>query len=150
LGVGDLMTFPDGADFTIEGVLTNFQYFKPVSAFRTQYDYDNKLYIVAGEVIARVSGESWEKFVQTRIMKPLQMDNFFTSFASIKDRSNIAAPHLNEASKIETISLFADQINGAAGGIFSNVDGMSKWMLVHLNKGEDGNNLDKQLFTNKS
>ncbi len=150
LGVGDLMSFPDGADFTIKDILTSFQYFKPVSAFRTQYDYDNQLYIVAGEVIARVSGMTWEKFVQTRIMEPLQMDNSFTSFAAIKDRSNVATPHSTETGKIRTISLFKDQIIGAAGGIFSNVDDMSKWMLVHLNKGKYGQNLDKQLFTEKS
>ncbi len=150
LGVGDLMSFPDGANFTIKDVLTNFQYFKPVSAFRTQFDYDNQLYIVAGEVIARVSGMSWEKFVQTRIMEPLQMDDSFTSFAAIKDKSNVATPHSTETGKIRTISLFEDQINGAAGGIFSNVDDMSKWMLVHLNKGKYGQNLDKQLFTEKS
>ena len=29
LGVGDLMFFPDGADFTIKDVLSSFQYFKP-------------------------------------------------------------------------------------------------------------------------
>ena len=56
LGVGDLMGFPDGSDFTINDVMTSFQYFKPVSPFRTQFDYDNLLYWVAGELIARVSG----------------------------------------------------------------------------------------------
>ena len=59
LGVGDLMFIPDGSNFTIKDVLTSFQYFKPVSAFRTKYDYDNLLYIVAGEVIARTSGMSY-------------------------------------------------------------------------------------------
>src|ERR1022692_3471257 len=93
LGAGDLMIFPGGANFTIKDVLTNFQYFKPASAFRTQYDYDNQLYIVAGELIARVSGLSWEEFVQTRIMEPLQMSHSFTSYAGIKDRRNIATPH---------------------------------------------------------
>ena len=58
LGVGDLMFFPDGSNFTVKDVVTSFQHFKPVSAFRTQFDYDNLLYIVAGEVIARVSGMS--------------------------------------------------------------------------------------------
>lgn len=150
LGVGDLMSFPDGADFTIKDVLTNFQYFKSVSPFRTQFDYDNQLYIVAGEVIARVSGMSWDKFVQTRIMEPLQMNNSAPSYAAIKDKNNVAAPHSSEGDKIRTISLFADQIVGAAGGIFSNVDDMSKWMLVQLNKGKYGDNLDRQLFTEKS
>jgi len=147
LGVGDLMFFPDGTDFTIKDVLTNFQYFKPVSAFRTKFDYDNQLYTVAGELIARVSGVSWEKFVQTRMMEPLQMNQSFSSLDAIKDRSNVAIPHSTETGKIRTIALFEEIINGAAGGILSNVDDMSKWMLVHLNKGKYGNNLEKQLFT---
>ena len=47
LGVGDLMFFPDGSDFTINDIITSFQYFKPQSAFRTKFDYDNLLYMVA-------------------------------------------------------------------------------------------------------
>jgi CubicO group peptidase (beta-lactamase class C family) len=150
LGAGDLMIFPGGANFTIKDVLTNFQYFKPVSAFRTQYDYDNQLYIVAGELISRVSGLNWEKFVQARIMEPLQMNNSFTSFAAIKDKSNIATPHYTTTGKMRAISLYPDQMNGAAGGVYSNVDDMSKWMLAQLNKGKYGPNLDKQLFTENS
>ncbi len=150
LGVGDLMIFPDGADFTVKDVLTNFQYFKPVSALRTQFDYDNQLYIVAGEVIARVSGMSWEKFVQTRIMQPLQMDNSAASYAAVKDKNNVAVPHTTESDKLKTTPLFESPLTGAAGGIFSNVDDLSKWMLVQLNKGKYGSNLEKQLFTEKS
>ncbi|MEJ0106092.1 MAG: serine hydrolase domain-containing protein [Bacteroidota bacterium] len=82
LGAGDLMDFPDGTNFTIQDKLTtNFQYFKPVSGFRTQFDYDNQLYFIAGELIARVSGMTWEKFIQSRILDPLQMNNSFSSLA---------------------------------------------------------------------
>jgi CubicO group peptidase (beta-lactamase class C family) len=47
LGAGDLMIWPDG-NFTAQDIVQNLQYLKPVSA-RTKYDYDNLLYIVAGE-----------------------------------------------------------------------------------------------------
>lgn len=149
LGIGDLMMFPDGTDFTIKDVLTNFQYFKPVSAFRTQFDYDNQLYTVAGELIARVSGMTWEKFVQTRIMEPLQMDHSFSAIADIKDKSNLAVPHSTETpdGKMKTIDHFVEIINGAAGGILSNVDDMSKWMLMQLNKGRYGENNSKKIFS---
>lgn len=147
LGAGDLMTFPDGADFTVKDIMTNFQYFKPVSNFRTQYDYDNQLYVIAGELIARVSGMAWGEFVQTRIMEPLQMTNSFSSLSAIKDRSNVATPHKIETGKLKTISFYDDQIIGAAGSILSNVDDMSKWMITQLNKGRYGNNLEKSLFT---
>ncbi|MEO8712464.1 MAG: serine hydrolase [Parafilimonas sp.] len=147
LGAGDLMDFPDGTDFTIQDKLTFFQYFKPTSAFRTQFDYDNQLYMVAGELIARISGMTWEKFVQTRILDPLQMSNSFSSLEAMKDKSNMATPHSTSTGKIRTIGFFEESINGAAGGIVSNVDDMSKWMITQLNKGKYGINLDKQLFT---
>lgn len=41
-------------------------------------------------------------------------------------------------------------INGAAGGIYSNVNDISQWMLLHLNQGKYGENLDKQLFSVES
>ena len=147
LGAGDLMDFPDGTDFTIQDKLTFAQYFKPVSAFRTQFDYDNQLYVVAGELIARVSGMTWEKFVQTRILDPLQMSNSFSSLNALKDKSNMATPHSTSTGKIRTISFFNDQLIGSAGGIISNVDDMSKWMITQLNKGKYGADLGKQLFS---
>ena len=150
LGIGDLMLFPDGADFTIDDVLVSFQYFKPESAFRTKFDYDNLLYLVAGEVITRVSGMPWEAFVKTRIMEPLGMDNSYSTMSQVPKDGNVAVPHTTETGPIRTIAHFEDMINGAAGGIMSNVDDISNWMLVQLNKGKYGPNLENQLFTEAS
>ena len=69
LGAGDLMFFPDSSDFTLKDVIFNLRFLKPVSSFRTKYDYDNNLYIVAGEVVKRVSGISWDDFVQQKILQ---------------------------------------------------------------------------------
>ena len=147
LGAGDLMNFPDGTDFTIKDKLTFAQYFQPVSPFRTKWDYDNQLYMVAGELIARVSGMTWEKFVQTRILDPLQMSNSFSSLDAMKDKANMATPHSTTTGKIRTIGWFEERINGAASGIVSNVDDMSKWMITQLNKGKYGADLSKKLFS---
>src|SRR5690349_8208032 len=93
LGAGDLMFFPDGSDFTIKDVLKSFQYQKPTSAFRTKYDYDNLLYMVAGEVVSRVSGVPWTDFVEKRIMKPLGMERSAGVYQNLKDKKNVAMPH---------------------------------------------------------
>lgn len=150
LGAGDLMFFPDGSDFTIKDVVTNFQYFKPVSAFRTKFDYDNLLYLVAGEIIARVSGMSYEEFVQKRIIDPLQMKNSFAGKSLMKDKNNLAIPHSSESGTIKTIESFNVQVNSAAGGLYSNVADMSKWLLVCLNKGQYGADLKSTLFSAKN
>jgi len=84
LGAGDLMVWPGKSNFTPQDITQNLQYLKPVSAFRTQYDYDNLLYIVAGEVVNKVSGISWCEFIETRIMKPLDMKNSAASFVRLK------------------------------------------------------------------
>ncbi|MET0945851.1 MAG: serine hydrolase [Flavobacterium sp.] len=146
LGVGDLMFFPDGSNFTIKDVVTSFQHFKPVSAFRTKFDYDNLLYIVAGEVIARASGMSYEAFVQKRIIEPLQMNNTFVGNL-LKDKTNLATPHSSESGTIKTIDAYDIGMGSAAGGIFSNVADMSKWIQLRLNKGKYGNDLKSTLFS---
>ena len=149
LGVGDLTFFPDGSNFTVKDILTSFQYFKPVSAFRTKFDYDNLLYIVAGEVIARVSGLSYESFVQKRIIEPLQMNHTFVG-SLLKDKNNLAVPHSSESGTIKTIDYYDIGIGSAAGGIFSNVADMAKWMITRLNKGMYGTDLKTALFSLKN
>lgn len=145
LGVGDLMFFPDGSDFTVKDVVTDFQYFKPQSAFRTKFDYDNLLYIVAGEVIARVSGMSYENFVQKRIIEPLQMNHTYVG-SLLTDKVNLAMPHSATTGTIRQIESYEIGIGSAAGGIFSNANDMAKWVLMHLNKGKYGEN-NSRLFS---
>ena len=147
LGVGDLMFFPDGGDFTIDDLLASFQHFKPVSEFRTKFDYDNLLYTVAGEVIFRVTGQTWEAFVADRIFRPLDMDRSFPGLAEVISTPNLATPHSTDTGELLPIANFQEGINGAAGGIFSNVDDMNRWMLLQLNEGRYGPELRQQLFS---
>ena len=153
LGIGDLTMFPDGSDFDINDILSNFQYFEPKSAFRTKFDYDNMLYLVAGEVIHRVSSKTWEAFIKERIFEPLEMDNSYASLTYIDENGNKALPHLNDGKELTVIEpeqWDPKKISGAAGGIYANVNDLANWMLVHLNKGKYGENLDKALFNEAS
>jgi len=153
LGAGDLQFWPGGSDFTMADLLTNFQYFEPASAFRTKYDYDNVLYVVAGEVIKRVSGQSWESFVQQRILDPLGMDHSSTLPVSRCGLTNLATPHLAVDGKLRTIGWYEhdpDKINGALGAVLSNADDLCRWMLVQLNGGRYGEHLENQLFSTAS
>ena len=148
LGAGDLMIWPDGSNFTAQDITQNLQYLKPVSAFRTQYDYDNLLYIVAGEVIHKVSGMGWCDFIESRILKPLEMKNSAASFVRLKDTSNVIAPHVPIDGKLKVIKRYENQLFDSAAGIYSSVNDMSKWMIMQLNNGKYGPE-NKQLFSEK-
>jgi len=151
LGAGDLMWFPDGTDFTIDDLMASFQYQKQTSEFRTKFDYNNQLFIVAGEVVARVSGMSWEDFVTERIFKPLGMNNSYTSIRNITDQKYLAAPHAQKPDGTPyPIANNTHPMNGAAAGIVANVEDLSKWMLLQLNEGRYGKKLKDTLFTEKS
>jgi len=149
LGVGDLMIFPNDSNFTIDDVLNSFQYFKPTSPFRTKFDYDNLLYLVAGELTARVSGQSWESFIDENIIEPLGMKNSSANLSNILNDKNVAVPHTyieNSLVALESKKGNA-KMNGAAGGIWSSASDMCKWMLAQLNKGKHGTDLNSVLFS---
>ncbi len=146
LGAGDLMFWPDSNDFTLKDIIYNLRFLKPVSGFRTKYDYDNLLYIVAGEIIARASGISWEEFVETRIMKPLGMNHSAASFNRIKDFSNVIDPHVPINGKVQVVGRDRLEVANAAAGIYSNVSDLSKWVIMHLNRGKYGEEMKQQLF----
>lgn len=146
LGAGDLMLWPDGSDFQPEDIIKNIQYLKPVSGFRTKYDYDNLLYIIAGEVVHKVSGQTWNEFVETRFFNPLQMKNSGSAWVRLKDTSNVIVPHVPIDGKLKAISRYKNTTFDAAAGIYSSVNDMSKWAIMQLNKGKFDR---KQLISEK-
>lgn len=147
LGAGDLMIFPDSADFKVKDIIHNLRYLKPVSSFRSRYDYDNQMYIVAGEIVARVSGMSWEDFIETRIMQPLHMDKSAASYSRIKDGSDVSEAHAPTNGKVHVIGRYSQPTCDAAGGINSNIIDMSKWVIAQLDNGKYGDG--KRLFSEK-
>lgn len=149
LGAGDLMQFPDGSDFTRAEVIHNLRYLKPVSSFRSKFDYDNLLYIVAGEVVARVSGMSWEEFVERRIMRPLGMNESAASLRRAPAGAALAKPHAPvEGGPARQIDADLGEVANAAGGIVSNLADMGIWMRMQLNGGRYGNG--QRLFSEQA
>ncbi len=149
LGAGDLMFFPDGSDFTIKDVIHNLRYLKQVSSFRTKYDYDNNLYIVAGEVITRITGKSWPEFVEERIIEPLGMSKTAGLFDRLKDKSNVIDGHAPVEGKVQVIARSKISIGAAAGGINSNVTDLLKWvrtLLAHGKYGESKRLISEAVF----
>ncbi len=136
LGAGDLMVWPDGHNFTPKDIISNIQFLKPVSDFRVKYDYDNLLYIIAGVVIERVSGQSWTDFVTKRLLEPIGMTNTAANWHLVKDKKNAIDPHVPIDGKLQVIDRYTNTIFDAAAGIYSNVDDIAKWLQFNLDKGK--------------
>jgi len=149
LGAGDLMMFPDGSSFTKKDIIHNLRFLKSVSAFRTKYDYDNNLYIVAGEVAERASGKKWEDLVEQNIMKPLGMQKSAASLYRLKDNRNAVRPHAPVDGKLQVLDIDWSESANAAGGIWSNITDWSKWVIAQMNHGKYGDSLQNKIFSDQ-
>jgi hypothetical protein len=130
----DLMWF--GSDFTREELYNKLKYLKPNASFRDKWQYNNLMYLVAGVIIDKLSGITWENFVKTRIFVPLGMNESNTSVdETIKSQDYSLAYHLNDKDKAVQIPLHNINAIGPAGSINSNVIDMSKWLLFQINDG---------------
>lgn len=136
---GDLMLWPEPAGFSREEIINNLKFLKPASGFRSEYAYDNLLYIVAGEVVAKITGMSWEAFVEKHIMAPLGMQRCFAGPVPAKHMKNIAQPHGIIDDKIEIVkrnqTYHKYSVMAAAGGIKCSVNDLLTWVDTQLNKG---------------
>src|SRR3954452_2838159 len=65
LGAGDLLWYH--SDYPRDTILRRIRHARVASSFRSEYAYDNVLYVAAGELIPAVTGSSWEDFIQRRI-----------------------------------------------------------------------------------
>ena len=79
--------------FTRAESVRRLRYIKPATSFRSGYAYDNVLYMVAGQLIEAVTGQSWEDFVREHLFKPAGMDESTTDEPDFFATTNRAQPH---------------------------------------------------------
>jgi CubicO group peptidase (beta-lactamase class C family) len=128
---------------TSKGVMERMAKIKPVYSFRDKWGYCNAGYVVAGEIIKKASGETWEDYVSNHFFKPLQMNSTITLTANYPSTPNHCTPHT--IYKNELIRLKIPNIDNLAPAtsICSSVADWSKWIQMILN---DGKWEDKQII----
>lgn len=135
-GAGDLMLWPEPNNFTRADILTGLAHLKPQQSFRSQYAYDNLMYVVAGEVAAAAGGASYEELIRREIFVPLGMTRCQVGAWDRDAVGNVAQPHMRRGDGNVPIRADGRQIPldtaAAAGGIRCSLSDMLTWMRVWL------------------
>jgi CubicO group peptidase (beta-lactamase class C family) len=135
-GAGDLMFWPEPNLFTRADVIAGLAHLKPAHSFRSHYDYDNLMYVVAGEVAATAAGASYEALVQRELFEPLQMSRCQVGEWQRDVVGNVAQPHMRDGDSNVVIRRDDETIpvstSAAAGGIRCSLDDMLKWVRMWL------------------
>ena len=145
LGAGDLLWWPPST-YDRKEIARRLRYITPATSFRSAYAYDNVLYLVAGEVIESVSGQTWEQFVRTRILARVGMTHSDVDHSAAGRPGNVATPHAEVNDTVRPVAPFLSDNTNPAGGIVSGAEDMAKWVLVQLDSGRtaDGSRLFSQ------
>jgi CubicO group peptidase (beta-lactamase class C family) len=121
----------DRAAAELLGVLRYLEFSRDI---RSAYQYNNLCYNVAGLLIERVSGRSYDAFIRARLTDRLGMKVSFT-LDDIEASANAARPYMmHEDTRLPALRLPIRTT--AAGAINTTVVELSNWMRLHLGKGE--------------
>ena len=138
-GLPEYFDFPDEVWGT-EGFVSNEQaiqkvfsrhekiYFKP----GTRYKYTNTNYLLLADIVAKVSGVKFEKFMEDSIFKPIGMDNTFY-FTQKSQHKDIFYPrgHLKTGEEVAF-----EPLDGTLGdkGLYSCPESLMKWKIAFFNE----------------
>jgi CubicO group peptidase (beta-lactamase class C family) len=142
LGAGDLLWWPEST-YNRQEIARRLRFIPPATSFRSAYAYDNVLYLVAGELIEAISGQTWEDFVASRILAKVGMIGTKVRHSAAAAGGNVAATHARIDGTVRPIAPFGSDNTNPAGGINSSAEDMAKWLRVQLSGGKlaDGSRL---------
>ena len=127
----------DNSPLSREEVIRRMGFVDLTRPFRTAYQYQNIMFITAGEAVANASGMSWDEFVRTRLFVPLAMTRTFTSDAQWEKDTDRAAGHRWDAARNQVLPQrpIDTQTLGAGGAIKSTARDMANWVRFQLADG---------------
>ena len=130
---GDFMYWTSA--LTKAEVIKKFGELTPLYGFRSKWGYTNAGFLIAGECIQKISNESWESNIKTRIFDPLQMNRTRALSTEIPLQQNIAAPHTLVFDTLKLLSYPVMDNLAPAASISSSVTDMSHWLICQLDSG---------------
>lgn len=110
----------------------------PMTAEPSKYwQYCNQNFVVAGAVVEKVSGQTWEDYTQEHIFNPLGMKSANFDVSTTQQASDYASPYaLNVLTGNQPLYFFSGLKSiGPAGEINANVQDMAKYALFQLGDG---------------
>ena len=119
-----------------DSIIYKMRFLKPSGQFRQDYGYCNSGFLVAGEILSKVTGISWEQYVSEHILQPVGMSNTYMNTAGMGKRNNAAVPYTNAFGPLTKLPY--DEIDnlGPATSMVSCVNDLSKWLKFQLDSGK--------------
>lgn len=135
----------DYSDYGRAELIRRIGLMKTLAPLRTRYEYNNIMFVTAGEAAANAATTSWEDLIRTRIFAPLEMTGSRITFAEWLKAEHANGYHWDVASSrpVPQTMRNYDAI-APAGTIKSSARDMAQWLRFQLAGGAIG---DKRLLS---
>lgn len=141
---GSLVLFPENNRLK---ALEKLKYLKPNGKINDSWLYSNAGYTIAGAVTEQVSGQSWDKNIESRIFNPLYMTNSHTDVQKMKFKNNYSLGYGLLHGEIKNVPFENYFDYSPAGAIKSSSNDLGNWMITWLNEGNfEGNQIIPQNY----
>ena len=130
-GVGNADFLWSIMDITGDEVLDKMRWVAPSYSLRSSFIYQNIFYLAAGKIIEKVSGKSWNQYMNEKIFKPLSMTRTVPLTKEATD-VNKTMPHDRIEGKITVIEHSSADEVGPAGSVWSSAEDIAKWVQCML------------------
>ncbi|MEO8473792.1 MAG: serine hydrolase [Chryseolinea sp.] len=134
-GLASTDYFSSVMDITVSDILKKLVLVKPAYSFRAGYEYQNTMYTLAGLITERVAGKKWSDVMTERLFKPLGMTETVPT-RSLSKSSNMTKPHFPVKGEKKILNYLEDSEIGAAGGVWSSAQDITKWVVAMLDSGK--------------
>lgn len=125
-------------EFDSGEILRRTAFLKPVAGPGEKILYSNVMYLVAAKAAESACGKSWSDFVDQELFAPLGMQSSTTGSSRLKALGNVAAPHATVDGRVRVIPRYCPESVAPAGAIHSTAADMARWLVLHLNRGKNG------------
>jgi CubicO group peptidase (beta-lactamase class C family) len=123
------------APFSRDELYRRLRFLEPSGPPRTRWRYNSLMFVVAGRIVEKVSGESWESFVQDRILFPLSMRRTFLSPEAMEADSDHASPYAIREGRVQKIPMLKRlSAIAPAGAVQTSVRDLARWLTFHATR----------------
>ncbi len=130
----DLMWY--NSPFSRQEIFDRLRYLEPNKDFRTTFQYQNLMFMTAGYLAGHVAGTTWEQLVRKSIFEPLGMTSSNFSITDSQKTADFSQPYQVVNDIAVDIPFRNIDAIGPAGSINSNIEDMTKYVMMHLAKGK--------------
>jgi CubicO group peptidase (beta-lactamase class C family) len=124
--------------FSRRDMVERLRYLEPSKDFRALYQYQNLMFMTAGHLTERLAGKKWEEFTRERLLGPLGMTRSNFSVRESEKDADFAQPYEKAKTELKRVPFRVIDEMGPAGSINSSAEEMSRYLLLHMNKGKVG------------